>query len=57
MDSMFCDNTSLVDASAINDWNINANIGFTAMFNNAPVHPEFTQVSGIWSSDGTFIPS
>ena len=56
MDSMFQDNVSLEDASAINNWAINANIDFTEMFYNTPVHPTFTQVSGTWSN-GTFTPS
>lgn len=57
MSSMFQDNFSLTDASAINNWNINANIDFTDMFHSTPVHPEFTQVQGTWDSDGTFTPT
>ena len=57
MEGMFWDNVSLTDASAINNWNINANINFTYMFINAPVHPEFTKVSGTWDSEGTFTPN
>lgn len=57
MNSMFYDNYSLTDASAINGWNINSSIDFTKMFKSSPVHPEFTKVTGTWSSDGTFTPS
>ena len=57
MSSMFQDNESLVDASAINDWNINSSIDFTNMFIHTPVHPEFTRVTGTWDSDGTFTPT
>ncbi len=57
MTGMFYDNASLVDASAINDWNINANIVFTEMFNNSSVYPNFTRVVGTWSENGTFTPT
>lgn len=57
MSRMFQDNVSFNDASAINNWNINANIDFKGMFHEAPVHPEFTRVAGTWDSDGTFTPS
>jgi surface protein len=48
--------TSLQDASAINNWNINKNAAFNNMFKNTPVHPEFTKVQGTWSN-GTFTPT
>ena len=57
MNSMFFDNVSLTDASAINNWDINSNIDFTIMFGSTPVHPEFTKVSGTWDSGGTFTPN
>jgi hypothetical protein len=57
MSRMFFENVSLTDASAINNWNIKSSIDFTEMFHYTPVHPEFTQVSGTWDENGTFIPS
>ena len=50
-------NSKLEDASAINDWNINANANFSMMFMNVPSHPEFTKFpNGTWSN-GTFSPN
>ncbi len=49
--------TSLVDASAINDWNIRSDALFNYMFNKTPVHPTFTKYSGTWDSHGSFIPN
>ena len=58
MESMFSNNISLTDASAINDWNINSNINFTSMFGNTPVHPEFIKFpNGTWDENGTFTPN
>ena len=57
MSYMLQDNFALTDASAINNWNINSSIEFTKMFSQAPVHPEFTKVTGTWDSEGTFTPS
>ncbi len=57
MSAMFLQNVSLTDASAINNWNINASINFGGMFGGAPSHPEFTNVFGTWDSEGTFIPN
>ena len=57
MNSMFQDNASLTDASAINDWNINPSAKFTKMFANTPVHPEFTKVAGTWDAYGDFVPN
>ena len=57
MNAMFFGNGSLTDASAINNWNINTSIDFSYMFRATPVHPEFTQVSGTWDSEGTFTPN
>ena len=51
----FCSN--LQDASAINNWDINADIDFTNMFKNTTVHPIFTKVSGTWDSEGSFTPN
>ena len=56
MNSMFADNASLSDASAINDWNISSVTDFGQMFAGTPVHPEFTKRTGTWESDGTFTP-
>lgn len=49
--------SNLVDASAINEWNIKSTANFTQMFGNTPVHPTFTKVAGTWDSNGTFTPS
>ena len=48
--------STLEDASAINDWNIQPTANFTSMFNTTPTHPEFTKVPGTWSM-GTFTPT
>ena len=48
--------STLEDASAINDWNIQPTANFTSMFNATPTHPEFSKVLGTWS-DGTFTPT
>ena len=66
---MFADTPSLLDASAINDWDIR-NVQYTpgsttledgncfyGMFIRASVHPEFTKRTGTWNSEMTFIPS
>ncbi len=57
MTSMFLECTGIIDTSGINNWDIRSVTSFTKMFKNTPVHPEFTQVTGTWSSDGTFTPS
>ncbi len=57
MRQMFFGLSNLIDASAINGWDINVSSDFTQMFKSTPVHPEFTKVTGTWSSDGTFTPS
>ena len=57
MSNMFCENRSLTDASAINNWAIKSSIDFTKMFKNCHVHPAFTQVAGTWNAEGTFTPS
>ena len=56
MNSMFADNASLSDASAINDWNISSVTDFGQMFDRTPVHPEFTVRTGTWDTNGTFTP-
>ena len=57
MRQMFYALINLEDASGINGWNISPNCNFSAFFYNTPVHPEFTQVQGTWSSSGKFTPS
>lgn len=54
MTGMFDSCTGLTDASAINDWDITNVLIFTGMFNNLSIHPDFTKVSGVWESDGSF---
>ena len=50
---MFSNCTSLVDASAINNQDIQGP-KLKWMFNNCPTHPEFTKRSGTWDNEGTF---
>ena len=50
---MFVEESSLTDASAVNDWNINTSTDFTEMFKGTSIHPNFTKVNGTWN-DGTF---
>ena len=67
MSAMFADSPSLIDASAMNGWDVrnviigtgaeSVNEGFNRMFDNTPVHPTFTLRAGTWNSNGTFIPS
>ena len=49
--------TSLSDASAINNWDINPNAIFIRMFLDTPVQPTFSKVAGTWNSIGSFIPN
>ena len=56
MRSMFWGVRTIVDASAINDWNIQPTALFTDMFSSVPTHPEFSKVPGTWSN-GTFTPT
>ena len=54
---MFAANDSLEDVTAITDWDIQSTASFTRMFWRTLSHPEFSKVSGVWDSSGTFIPS
>ena len=56
-ESTFARCTSLNDVSGIANWNIKKTMNFTKMFYQSPTHPEFSKLSGIWNSSGTFIPN
>ena len=49
--------STLEDASAINDWNIQRNAYFGQMFCFTDTHPEFTKVPGTWQGWGDFVPN
>ena len=53
---MFASNSSLENATPINNWNIHREANFYRMFGSTPTHPEFTKVQGTWSN-GTFTPT
>ena len=55
--TMFQSCPNLLDASALNDWNIKSTASFTNMFKNTPTHPTFSLVNGTWDSNGTFTPT
>ena len=57
MDSMFYGADKITDASAIDNWNLTNVTSFKNMFRNVSVKPNFTNPSGTFDSNGTFIPN
>ncbi len=56
MSGLFFDSKNISNSNVINDWDIRKVTNFQNMFKNVNNKPNFTQVQGTWSYDGTFIP-